>query len=431
MMPGLGVQAATGRPVIDLTSRVVDPRLDLRALLDAAEGAPPAAGVDALAAELALRVGAREVSFLIADIHGRDVVRVARASERERIVRRRQNLDRVELLGSAAGTAMREQRVELALDPDGVRVYAPVSERGETLGVLELLLPASPDLSTIEYVASAAHALAYVVIADRRHSDMYELAQRSTDLSLEAEIQRRLLPPSYTCQGPQFALAGWLVAAGDAGGDTFDYVVGETSLTVTLTDAMGHGVAAAQLATLAVGSLRNSRRRGFSLSEQASRASKALSEHAGDDQFVTALLLSVDLASGAASFVNAGHTNPLLVRGGTVTEVPLSSDLLLGVAPALGYRTQPMQLHRGDRLALITDGMVEREAGQADVAGLLPTLSDLHPREAAQALTHAVLDVTADAVRDDATVVVLDWYGSSGPPSQPPAGLRALPYEAS
>ena len=98
---------------------------------------------------------------------------------------------------------MREQRVELALDPDGFRVYAPVSERGETLGVLELLLPASPDLSTIEYVASAAHALAYVVIADRRHSDMYELAQRSTDLSLEAEIQRRLLPPSYTCQGPQ------------------------------------------------------------------------------------------------------------------------------------------------------------------------------------------------------------------------------------
>ena len=88
-MPGLGVHAATGRPVIDLTSRVVDPRLDLRALLDAVEAAPPAAGVDALAAELALRVGAREVSFLIADIHGRDVVRVARASERGQLVRPR------------------------------------------------------------------------------------------------------------------------------------------------------------------------------------------------------------------------------------------------------------------------------------------------------------------------------------------------------
>ena len=426
-----GVHAASTPPVIELAARAIDPRLDLRALLDAAEAAPPAAGVDALASELAHRVGAREVSFLIADIHGRGLVRLARTSQRGRSVRSSPELDRVALQGSAAGTAMREQRVTLVVDPDGVRVYAPVSERGESLGVLELLLPESPDSSTVDYLASAAHALAYVVIADRRHSDMYELAQRSAHLSLEAEIQRRLLPPSYTCEGPHFALAGWLVAAEDAGGDTFDYVVGEQSLTVTLTDAMGHGVGAAQLATLAVGSLRNSRRRGYALAEQAARASRALGEHARDDQFVTALLLNVHLASGAATFVNAGHTNPLLVRGGLVSEVPLTSDLVLGVAPALTYDAQSMQLQRGDRLALITDGMVERDAERADIAGLLATLGDVHPREAAQILTHAVLDVTEGAVRDDATVVILDWYGPSPVPEQAPSGLRSLPGEPS
>jgi len=48
-----------------------DARLDLSALLDAVEAAPPAEGVDTLAAELAARVSAHEVSMLIADISGR------------------------------------------------------------------------------------------------------------------------------------------------------------------------------------------------------------------------------------------------------------------------------------------------------------------------------------------------------------------------
>ncbi len=47
--------------------RRYDGHLDLRALLDAAEAAPPAEGVDAMAAVLADTVSATEVSLLIAD----------------------------------------------------------------------------------------------------------------------------------------------------------------------------------------------------------------------------------------------------------------------------------------------------------------------------------------------------------------------------
>ena len=391
-----------------------DPRLDLRALLDAAEAAPPAAGVDALAAELAARVDAREVSFLIADIHGAALVRLPRTSERARPHAVPAALERVPLLGTPAGRALRDQVVGLVETDEGVRVHAPVTERGETLGVLELLLPAPPSDAVVDYLVSAAHALAYVVIADRRHSDLYELGQRGTRMALEAEIQRRLLPAAYSCQGAQFALAGWLVAADGAGGDTFDYVVGERTLHLSITDAMGHGVDAAQLATLAVGSLRNSRRAGFALAEQAQRASAALARHAEVDQFVTALLVQVDLPTGVATFVNAGHMSPLLVRDGAVTELALHADVVLGVMPELEYRSHTFQLEPGDRLALLTDGMFERQAADAEIEVLLATLTGLHPREAAQALTNAVLAVTGGAVRDDATVLIVDWYGDTG-----------------
>lgn len=182
---------------------------------------------------------------------------------------------------------------------------------------------------------------------------------------------------------------------------------------MSITDAMGHGVPAAQLATLGVGSLRNSRRRGLDLTEQAQQASSHIAAHAAPDQFVTALLGRIHLQSGVLELVNAGHTNPLLVREGHVSEILLDAGLVLGVAPEEAYDVQSFQLHPGDRLALVTDGMYERDAADAEIEKLLGTLGHLHPRETVQVLTRAVLHVTGGAVRDDATVLVIDWYGSS------------------
>lgn len=392
---------------------VPDARLDLRALLDAAEAAPPAEGVSALAAELAGRVSASEVSMLIADISGLTLARLARSPAPGQSMPLRPACEHVPIDGTPAGTALTSQRPQVSHGDDGVWVHVPVSERGEAVGVLELQLAEMPDAQILDYLCSAGHALAYLIIADRRFSDVYELGQRSTLLTLEAEIQRRLLPASYACEAPQFALAGWLVPAEEAGGDTFDYIVDSTTLHVSITDAMGHGVPAAQLATLGVGSLRNSRRRGLDLTEQAQQASSHIAAHAAPDQFVTALLGRIHLQSGVLELVNAGHTNPLLVREGHVSEILLDAGLVLGVAPEEAYDVQSFQLHPGDRLALVTDGMYERDAADAEIEKLLGTLGHLHPRETVQVLTRAVLHVTGGAVRDDATVLVIDWYGSS------------------
>lgn len=399
-----------------------DARLDLRALLDAAEAAPPAEGVGALAAELAARVGASEVSMLIADISGLALARLPRRPAPGRSGPLRPDGEHVPIDRTPAGTALASQRLQISYDDAGVWVHVPVSERGEAVGVLELLLTETPGPPVLEYLVSAGHALAYLIIADRRFSDLYELGQRSTALTLEAEIQRRLLPTSYACEGPQFALAGWLVPADEAGGDTFDYVVDSSTLHLSITDAMGHGVPAALLATLGVGSLRNSRRRGLGLTEQARQASAHIAAHAAPDQFVTALLGSLDLQTGALELVNAGHMSPLLVRDGRVSEIRLDPGLVLGVEPGETYDVQRFQLHSGDRLALVTDGMSERNAAEAEIDGLLGTLGHLHPREAVQVLTSAVLHVTGGAVRDDATVLLVDWYGSSVGPRTASAG---------
>jgi serine phosphatase RsbU (regulator of sigma subunit) len=405
--------------------------VDLRALLNAVEAASPTEGVDALARELARMVEATEVSLLIADIAGGKLVRLARAGHDTEAEREHAPTDSVPLEGTAAGTALRTQ--ELQIMPSGDRdeawVLAPVTERGEAVGVLELLLPYQPDDRTLGYLADAAHALAYVIIADRRYTDLYEWSSRSAPLTLEAEIQRRLLPMSYTCEAGQFTLGGWLVPATAAGGDTFDFALDRDVLHLSITDAMGHGVAAALLATLGVGSLRNSRREALPLGDHARQANQALIDHARSDQFLTGQLLRVELATGRVQVVNAGHVLPLLVRDGWPTEVELVADPPFGIDAATTYRVQEFMLLPGDRLVLLTDGMLDRAAAGADVAALLSDIRLMHPREAVQVLTAAVVAAAKGDVEDDATVLVLDWYG--GPDRRRLARSGATAHRAS
>ena len=161
------------------------------------------------------------------------------------------------------------------------RVFAPVTNRGEAIGVLELGLPHAPSEQTLADVAVAAHALAYVVIANRRFTDLFEWGQRSVRLSLAAEIQHRLLPDAFTCEGGQFTLAAWLEPSGEIAGDSFDFAIERDTLHLSMTDARGHAVGAAILATLLVGALRNARRAGVGLARQAWLANEGLGEHVG------------------------------------------------------------------------------------------------------------------------------------------------------
>ncbi|MGY1622175.1 hypothetical protein ACI789_08275 [Geodermatophilus sp. SYSU D00965] len=111
------------------------------------------------------------------------------------------------LEGTVFEQVLRAQQVDVRREGDLYRVLVPVTDRGDAIGLIEMLLPRSPTSQEVEQVRSAAHALAYVVIAARRYTDVFEWGQRTTPFSLAVEIQRRLLPSSYTCEAAQSTLA--------------------------------------------------------------------------------------------------------------------------------------------------------------------------------------------------------------------------------
>ena len=391
----------------------MSPRFDLRSLLERVEAAPPIDAVVAVADQLATLSHATRVSFLIADFSGHALVRLGTATRTPDGARTLgpEHAETLALEDTVYGQVLRTQQAHLSTVDDGVCMVVPVTDRGDAIGLLELLLPEHPGEQVQADVRAAGHALAYVIIANRRHTDLFEWGQRTTPFSLAAEIQRRLLPSAFTCEAGQFTLAGWLEPAATVGGDTFDYALDRDSLQVSISDAVGHEVGAALLATLLVGSLRNERRRGLALGDQVRNADAALAEHAAPGQFVTGQVMRVDLTTGRAQIVNAGHPLPLRLRDGRVEEVELAVDLPFGVEPARPFRLQEFPLRPGDRIVFVTDGMQERNAAELDVAAALADSAGLHPREVVHALGAAVMRATGGRLRDDATVVCLDWYG--------------------
>lgn len=392
----------------------------LGTLVQALDRAAPAELIDTCGQWLTRFVGATGWELLLADYGERYLQPVSTAHPGDG--------QEYRVDSGPAGSAYRTQR-QVRINQPGphpdqagsVVVYLPVSVRAERLGVLMVTLP---DTSTEPLVAGVldevAQVLAYVLGMTHRYTDRFELLRRRRDLGLAAEIQWELLPV-LAYELPWLSIAGALEPTYDIGGDTFDYAVGTTHLTVTVTDAAGHGLRAALLGSLAVTAMRNARRCGEPIEVQAAVANTHLVEQFPGASFVTGLLMQIEIDTGVATVINAGHPPPLLLRSGATRSLLLSPDVPLGLDSTTRYRAQRIELAPGDRLLVLTDGITEAHFPGEPAFGIertteaLVSQAQLPPTEFVRRLTHAVLDYRGGELADDATAVCLDWYPSTRP----------------
>jgi serine phosphatase RsbU (regulator of sigma subunit) len=294
------------------------------------------------------------------------------------------------------------------------RVLLPLTSWGDRNGVLRVELSRPVDHELTDQLAEIAGELAMALRAADKDTDRYRRVQRRHRLTMAAELQWELLP-GRSLSGDRFQLAGALDPAYAMFGDHYDWAVNGDRLTVTVLNGHGDGIEAALLTTIAVNAMRNARRSGAGIVEQAELASDAIYSRYGGVSHVSTLLLEVDLTAGDVAAVDAGSPRALIAQNGEIRPVTLDQQLPLGMFDDGRYEIQRFRLAAGDRLLVVSDGVHAATPGGRPPYGTSALLTALRrtrlqpPTEAVGTVIRGLREYHAGLdAEDDAVVVCLD-----------------------
>jgi len=214
-----------------------------------------------------------------------------------------------------------------------------------------------------ERVATALASQAAVAL--QRQNLLREIVAKEKmerELEVARQIQVSFLPKSMP-KITGYEVAGWSRPADTTGGDVFDVVgLGGARAVLLLGDATGHGIGPALSVTQVRSMLRMALRLGGDLDAIFTHLNDQLSDDLPLNRFVTAFLGLVDCATHTLTYQSAGQ-GPILHLGADGTTRSLKTTAApLGMLPTLkAPEAQAFTLVPGDVLALITDGVFERE----------------------------------------------------------------------
>ncbi len=321
---------------------------------------------------------------------------------------------------SAAARAFASQETVLDDIDGGFRALIPISVWSERVGVLVVEFDSDTGRRYLGALEDIADELAVAVLAADRATDRYRRARRRGRLTMAAEMQWELLP-GRALGGSNFRLAGQLEPAYAVCGDHFDWSLNGDRLTLTALNGDGNGIPATLLTVVAVNAMRNARRSGANLVEQAELASDAVFSLHGGRRHVATLLLDIDLTNGEVQLIDAGSPKLLRMRGTQVSSIDVDHQLPLGMFADTRYAPQRVVIEPGDRLFVVSDGVhaaAFEGAPQFGERGLISAVRATRMQPPAEAVGSLMLALheyhDGHDLADDAVIVCFDWLGGPG-----------------
>lgn len=257
----------------------------------------------------------------------------------------------------------------------------------------------------------------------REKNGLLETAQRRVEAELEVarSLQAAILPQSIPAN-PSYAGSAAMVPARELGGDFYDFFpIGDDKIGLVIADVSGKGVPAAFFMAISRTVLRaaardHDNRPGAGLAS----ANDTLCAQNPHEMFVTVFFGVLDVTTGVFTFANGGHNAPVVVRAGdgSVTSLPRTGGIALGVMPDLPYAETSVALAPGDTLFLYTDGISEamdadgREFTEERLLSSLARANRATVDAVLKTVTSAVSAFVGDAPQsDDITCLVLRYLG--------------------
>jgi phosphoserine phosphatase RsbU/P len=285
--------------------------------------------------------------------------------------------------------------------------------RGFEVGAVDYIhKPFSPPIVT-------ARVRTHLMLRDAHRTVARQLLTINSELEMAQQVQRSILP-SGTPKLLGLDITTRYIPMSSVAGDFYDFiVVDERHVGILIADVSGHGLSSALIASMLQ----------TALAAQSPHASNPVQVLSGLNQalygkfqsyYVTAAYLFVDMNTSTVDYAGAAHP-PLLLwraRTGNVQEC-LENGLMLGPFARAAYSTLRLSLEKGDRIVLITDGIVEavdrsgNEFGMHRLREMLESKQHLPANRFADALLDSLTSWSERAIgasqSDDITLLVIDF----------------------
>ncbi|MCY3576612.1 MAG: SpoIIE family protein phosphatase [bacterium] len=257
---------------------------------------------------------------------------------------------------------------------------------------------------TLEHLAEWREAL----------SSRDQLVALQNELSIASQLQQSILPKKPPVSD-EFEVSANMEPARNVGGDFYDYFNLEDHIGLVVADVSDKGIPASMFMmssrTALKGAAIGVREPHMVLSE----INNQLQQDNPTFMFVTLIYALFNPSTGSLTYSIAGHDPPLLISAdGSVTELPLTKGVALGIAPDVVYTQESVTLAPGDTVVLFTDGVTEamntdnQQFGLERLTEVFEGKSPTSALEANEAVFNQVRIFAGDAPQsDDITCLTL------------------------
>jgi hypothetical protein len=222
-----------------------------------------------------------------------------------------------------------------------------------------LTIQAGPIPIHSAYIADFASLFAIVLIIFVRFLRIHRDRERASSELAAARSVQELMIPREKLATPGFEVDSVYNPANEVGGDFYHIEAGADGMLVVIGDVAGKGLKAAMNVSMVMGALRKSDERSPKVILES--LNRVL---VGSESFTTCQAAWFGV-NGEVVIANAGHLPPYL----NSQEITLPGGLPLGVLAEISYEEVRLYLHPGDRMLLMSDGVVEARHGSGELFG--------------------------------------------------------------
>ena len=242
------------------------------------------------------------------------------------------------------------------------------------------------------------------------------------ELELATRIQADMLPNIFPAfpHRKDFDIYASMTPAKEVGGDFYDFfLVDDTHLAMVMADVSGKGVPAALFMMMSKILIQNVTMSGKTPAEALMTVNNLICANNREEMFVTVWLGIVDLESGLLTAANAGHEKPIIKSpDGDFEFFKDKHGFVIGGMEGLKYKDYEIQLEKGSKLFIYTDGVAEATNKNDELFGVERTVDALNktgnesPEAIINNIKKSVDEFVGDAPQfDDLTMLCFEYIG--------------------